>query len=86
VVPLLEATDRPVYCFAGDLGANKKVAAIYASQYQNISFIASGMGTLSDDNYLVVKVNAEKEVEINVRWLRPKRMELLETINLLFRR
>jgi hypothetical protein len=79
VVPLLVATERPVYCFAGDIGANQEVAAIYASQYQHIHFIASGMGSWYNDNYLVVKVSAEKEVEVNVRWLRPKRMEPLET-------
>ena len=69
VMPLLEACDKPVYCFAGDVGAAGKPTRFFADQVDNVHFIASGMGNGIQDNYLFVQVDPEQGVRVMVRML-----------------
>ena len=69
VMPLLKACQRPVYLFAGDVGAAGKPTVFFADRQDNVHFIASGMGNGRKDNYLFVEVSPEKGVEVKVKWL-----------------
>ncbi|MEO0775330.1 MAG: metallophosphoesterase [Bacteroidota bacterium] len=77
IVPLLVATQRPVYLFAGDVGANQRTQALSYTRYQNLHLIASGMGNSARDNYLIVGVDQAKKVVLAVRWLQGRRTESL---------
>jgi len=52
IMPLFHATQRPVYLFAGDVGANYKTKAFSSIQHKNVQLLASGMGNKHTDNYL----------------------------------
>ena len=78
VIPLLRQTGRPVYCFAGDLGANSQRSPFFADREGPVHFIASGMGNLREDNYLVVEVARDKKVQVKVRWIQK---DLVQPIN-----
>lgn len=69
IVPLFVKTGKPVYCFAGDIGANRQKPAFFSDHYQNIHFLASGMGGHPNDNYILVKVNKDKSVNLFIRSL-----------------
>ena len=77
IVPLLVATQRPGYLFAGDGGANQRTQALSYTRYQNLHLIASGMGNSARDNYLIVGVDQAKKVVLAVRWLQGRRTESL---------
>ncbi|MEM1322320.1 MAG: hypothetical protein AAGG75_18805 [Bacteroidota bacterium] len=78
VVPLLEACGRPVYLFAGDIGASRQKSHLYAEQYKNLYFLATGMGDQVRDNYLLVEVDKAKKVVVKVRMLRQNTLEVLD--------
>ena len=69
VLPMLQACGRPVYCFAGDVGAAGQPTVFFADRRENVYLIASGMGNQRKDNYLLVDVHPETGVEIKIRWL-----------------
>mgnify|MGYP001797720583 CR=1 FL=1 len=69
VLPMLQACGRPVYCFAGDVGAAGHPTVFFADKRDNVYLIASGMGNQRKDNYLIVDVYPETGVEIKIRWL-----------------
>ncbi len=75
VVPLLQACGKPVYLFAGDVGASLQKTILFADKYDNLHFLASGMGNMVKDNYLLVEVDANKEVKVFVRWLQGNKLE-----------
>ena len=77
VEPLFRATGRPVYLFAGDIGANAQKTAFFYDQYENITLLASGMGNISQDNYLIVNVDVNKKVSLMVRWIQQKQIKLI---------
>lgn len=77
IMPLLHSIEKPVYCFAGDVGANFKSASFFAHKENNVHFLASGMGSLKDDNYLLVKVGVDKKVDIEVRWMQKNTTQLI---------
>ncbi|HSG67575.1 MAG TPA: metallophosphoesterase [Bacteroidales bacterium] len=54
VEPLLQQAGSPVYIFAGDLGANREATPVMYYHDQNITYIASGMGSIDSDNYILV--------------------------------
>ncbi len=66
IVPLLEKTKTPVFLFAGDVGAYKNGRSCFYHEYKNITMIASGMGGGKKDNFLIVKVDQHKNVDIEM--------------------
>ncbi|HJP05365.1 MAG: hypothetical protein CL799_00660 [Chromatiales bacterium] len=65
VEPLLQGYDRPVYVFAGDLGAEATRDHYFLDQDGKLTLAATGMGSGRDDNFLHVSVFADQRVVIN---------------------
>lgn len=67
LAPLFTKLENPIYMFAGDVGAfspgeNK---SLYFGRYENIQFIASGMGGGIHDNIVLVDIFPDKpEIKI----------------------
>ena len=66
IVPMLEETKIPIFLFAGDLGAYKNGRSCFYHQHKNITMMASGMGGGKKDNFLIVKVDKWKNVEVEM--------------------
>lgn len=66
VLPLFENTNLPVYMFAGDIGAYPDKNSFFYHKEKNITLVASGMGGNKKDNFLIIKVNGTKKVEIEM--------------------
>lgn len=73
VEPLLRLQERPVYIFAGDLGAfsqekRKKdhIIEYFYHSYDNITFVGSGMGGGVRDNIVIVDVFDDGSVEFRL--------------------
>ncbi|MEM9822192.1 MAG: hypothetical protein AAF985_14010 [Bacteroidota bacterium] len=82
IMPMLYEVDRPVYCFAGDIGGNLTKVGLFADHEKNVHLLASGMGNLRDDNYLIVEVGMDKQVQIKVRWLQKKTLQSIDWKNI----
>ena len=67
VVPILEAREEPVYFFAGDTGL-VPTRAFSEKKHANLRFVASGVGSARDENFLIVRVDASG-VEISPIYL-----------------
>ncbi len=59
------------YLFAGDVGGNPDAIAAFYDKWENVSLIASGMGEVEDENYLLVNVTADT-IEFDLIPLREK--------------
>lgn len=72
IEPLLIKKNKPVYLFAGDVGAyyrKKDGAAIsefYYHNYKNLTFIATGMGGEVRDNFVITDVFSDGSVEFRL--------------------
>jgi hypothetical protein len=66
VEPLLASTGKPVYIFAGDLGANHIATPFMYFKKGNIAYIASGMGHGIDDNFVIVQVDENGTVNLEL--------------------
>lgn len=75
IIPLLVATDKPVYCFAGDVAAAGNTTAFFADRKDKVHLLASGMGNQRTDNYLLITVDEQKQVTVTVRWIQEGREE-----------
>lgn len=62
VEPLLQRAVAPVFFFAGDIGANDQATPVMYYHEGNITYIASGMGNIHDDNYIIVRIHAHGDV------------------------
>lgn len=63
VLPLFTTLSKPVFMFAGDVGANPTGDEFMYHQYnENITFIASGMGGNIRDNFIIIDVKEDKTV------------------------
>lgn len=60
VEPLFHELPNEVFMFSGDLGAGDWSDDVMYYQYDNISFIASGMGVGKGDNIIIVNVEPGK--------------------------
>jgi hypothetical protein len=60
VEPLFHQLSKPVFMFAGDLGGGTWADNFYYDQYDNITFMASGMGDGEGDNYVILNVAEDK--------------------------
>jgi hypothetical protein len=59
IEPLFHSLPQNVYMFAGDIGAGSWSADLMYDCYDNITFVASGMGEGNGDNFVIVNVNKE---------------------------
>lgn len=62
VVPIFEKLEQPVYFFAGDAGLRPTTAFSHKT-HGHLHFVASGVGSARDQNFLIVKVSA-RNIEI----------------------
>ncbi len=66
IEPLFHNLDNEVYMFAGDIGAGNWTPDVVYDHYDNISFIASGMGEGPGDNFVVVNTHTDKSVSYDL--------------------
>jgi hypothetical protein len=66
VEPLLQDFHSPVYIFAGDIGASHKTSPVMYHEDSNITYIASGMGSIEMDNYIIVNVSGTGQVSLEL--------------------
>jgi predicted MPP superfamily phosphohydrolase len=67
VHPLLELyPDKKFYVFAGDVGGNTDAIATFYDKWNNITLLASGMGEVADENYLVATVMEDGTVDFKL--------------------
>lgn len=60
IEPLFHQLSNPVFMFAGDLGGGTWADNFYYDQYDNMTFMASGMGDGEGDNYVILHVAEDK--------------------------
>jgi len=65
VIPIFINLPNNVYMFAGDLGASWSTNLAY-DKYKNVSFIASGMGGVDGENFVVINVQKDKSLTYDV--------------------
>jgi len=82
IVPMLQELDAAVYVVAGDVGVAWAMPLFY-DEYENIHFVASGMGGATEENFLVFDVQDEN-VQITAYRLdgQPLRLGSVEAYNL----
>jgi len=56
---LLDHPDKKFYLFGGDVGGNTDAVAAFYDQWDNVTLLASGMGEVPDENYMLVKVKED---------------------------
>jgi len=71
-----------VFC-AGDIGATEKASDYMFDQYDNITFIASGMGEGNGDNFVVIKVDSDKKISFELVFLNSDKTLVLDSIQYL---
>ncbi|MCB0686316.1 MAG: metallophosphoesterase [Saprospiraceae bacterium] len=69
IEPLLKKLENQIFLFAGDVGATPDKTSFFYDRYDNITFVASGMGNLIQDNYVIVDVSQDGKVDIKIRWI-----------------
>ena len=85
VEPLLRALDAQVYVIAGDVGVTWAMALFY-EEYDNMHLIASGMGGSEEENFLIFRVGATGDVDVQAYRLdgQPLERGRLEAYNLAY--
>ncbi|MCH2213554.1 MAG: metallophosphoesterase [Flavobacteriales bacterium] len=66
VEPLFSSLPNEVYMFAGDVGAISNGSEFMYHNYDNITLIASGMGTEHRDNMVIVDIQNDKSVSFRL--------------------
>lgn len=64
VEPILKSCKKPVYIFAGDVGAIPQSNNVAYLEDNNIHYITSGMGNEIFDNFLEVSINNEVVIKV----------------------
>jgi hypothetical protein len=82
IVPMLQGLDAPVYIVAGDVGCDWAMSLFY-DEFENLHFIASGMGGAEEENFLVFDVQ-DGNVQITAYRLdgQPLKLGAVEAYNL----
>ena len=62
IEPIFHSLTNPVVMFAGDVGATEIATKVFYDHYDNITFIASGMGAGNGDNFVIVNVHEDKSI------------------------
>jgi len=58
IIPMLQELEAQVYVIAGDVGVSWAMSLFY-DEYENIRFVASGMGGAEEENFTVFHVRGE---------------------------
>jgi hypothetical protein len=66
IEPLFHSLSNEVFMFAGDVNAAWPYTKIMYANYDNISFIASGMGSGPKDNMVIVNIDTNKVVSYDL--------------------
>lgn len=73
IEPLLRAQQKPVYLFAGDMGAfpkefrkQKETIEYFYHSYDNITFVGTGMGGGIRDNFVIVNIHKDQSVSFRL--------------------
>jgi len=66
VEPLFNALPNPTYMFAGDVGAFNDGCEFMYHSYDNITFVASGMGGEVRDNIIIAEVHEDKSTSLKL--------------------
>ena len=61
IVPLFTKINSKVHMFAGDVGVSWASSVSY-DKFENITFISSGMGGTSSDNFIIINVDSLNQV------------------------
>ena len=78
VMPLFSSCGRPVYCFAGDVGAHGLSPSFFTDRKNQVYLLASGMGHQVKDNYLLVTVDKKEKVTIQAKWIQNQELQPIE--------
>lgn len=66
IAPLLNTLEKPVFIFAGDLGANESATPYMYYKKNNIRYIAGGMGNMVNDNFIFVNIDEMGNVALDL--------------------
>lgn len=73
IEPFLKNQTKPVYLFAGDMGAftkefrkQKRTIEYFYYNYDNITFIGTGMGGGVRDNFIIVDIHEDQSVSFRL--------------------
>ena len=67
VHPMLSGNpDKNFYLIAGDVGGNPDAIAAFYDTWDNVTFLASGMGEVTDENFLLIRVHHKDSIEIGL--------------------
>lgn len=73
IEPLLRNQKKPVFLFAGDMGAfpkehrrQKNTIEYFYHNYDNITFIGTGMGGGVKDNFIIVDIHKDQSVDFRL--------------------
>ncbi|MDD3859538.1 MAG: T9SS type A sorting domain-containing protein, partial [Bacteroidales bacterium] len=62
IEPLFHELDNQVIMCAGDVAATNYASDFMYDNYDNITYIATGMGYGVNDNFIIINISAEKEI------------------------
>lgn len=66
IEPLFHKMPNPVYMFAGDLGAGNWSGNYFYDSYDNITYVATGMGNDNEDNFILIYVDENGKVSFEM--------------------
>lgn len=66
VEPQFNGLPQPVYFFAGDMGAAYNKPGFMYYNYDNITLVGSGMGAGTQDNFVIINIDDEKNVTFDL--------------------
>ncbi len=64
--PMFQNYPSPVYLFAGDLGIFEHTTPYMYYHDHNVTYVASGMGSEINDNYIIVTVHSNGDVDFDL--------------------
>ncbi|MGB0864006.1 MAG: metallophosphoesterase family protein [Saprospiraceae bacterium] len=67
--PRFNDLNKPVFLFAGDVGAVAHSPSLMYYKEKNLTYISSGMGYIGTDNFLIVEVSDNGQVDMKPVWL-----------------
>ena len=66
IEPLFQNYTSPIYLIAGDLGANKPAEPYLYYTDENIHYLAGGMGSGINDNYMIIDIDGQGQIELHL--------------------
>lgn len=77
IEPMFNALDNKVFMYAGDVGAGAWAIDCAYDCYDNISFIASGMGEGPGDNFVITNIHYDRSVSYDLICLNHRELNCL---------